>query len=340
MPKACARIKKNCITCGKEFETLPNKKASAKKYCSFQCSVDIRITIPKTNCLFCGKEFQPKFLDRTNYCSKDCKENYKAYFKHVKEFNNEFDKQKMIEKRNKMQAIKDSTIFICKQCNKEFTQHYIAVPKGYCSDECEKEYTKEYSKQRDKIKSDEKKANTIYKCKVCETVFTPEYKDKKRYYCSDDCKQQAMKEYSHTARVNREIRKKGAFVAPVYRKQIFKRDNYTCMLCGQFLNMNVVSPHPLSPSIDHVIPLSKNGTHEPGNVQAAHLICNSHKGNRELIIENVQHHVEVMNNNCANCNENKANYCMQYKSMIPEEYQTSVCDNWKEIQEYKTIKFF
>ena len=35
--------------------------------------------------------------------------------------------------------------------------------------------------------------------------------------------------------------------------------------------------HPLSPTIDHVIPLSKGGTHEPGNCRLACFRCNAIK---------------------------------------------------------------
>lgn len=71
-----------------------------------------------------------------------------------------------------------------------------------------------------------------------------------------------------------------AFVAHVTPSKIYRRDWYMCKLCNQPLNMNAKAPHPLSPSIDHVIPLTKGGTHEPSNVQAAHLRCNISKGNR------------------------------------------------------------
>jgi 5-methylcytosine-specific restriction endonuclease McrA len=36
----------------------------------------------------------------------------------------------------------------------------------------------------------------------------------------------------------------------------------------------------MSVSLDHVIPLSRGGNHEPGNVQCSHLACNVRKGAR------------------------------------------------------------
>jgi len=39
-------------------------------------------------------------------------------------------------------------------------------------------------------------------------------------------------------------------------------------------------PDPGSKSIDHILPLSKGGSHSQENVQWAHLVCNTRKGNR------------------------------------------------------------
>jgi 5-methylcytosine-specific restriction endonuclease McrA len=39
-------------------------------------------------------------------------------------------------------------------------------------------------------------------------------------------------------------------------------------------------PHPMAPTIDHIVPLSKGGTHEPINCRTAHFLCNSTKGDR------------------------------------------------------------
>jgi 5-methylcytosine-specific restriction endonuclease McrA len=40
-------------------------------------------------------------------------------------------------------------------------------------------------------------------------------------------------------------------------------------------------PSPWSVSLDHIVPVSKGGTHTRDNVQAAHLRCNQAKGDRE-----------------------------------------------------------
>lgn len=77
--------------------------------------------------------------------------------------------------------------------------------------------------------------------------------------------------------------KRNAFVAPVCRAEIFARDLWRCLLCGDPLAMAAVVPHPLAPTIDHVIPLARGGWHAPDNVQAAHFLCNSRKADRSEV---------------------------------------------------------
>lgn len=68
---------------------------------------------------------------------------------------------------------------------------------------------------------------------------------------------------------------------------LLKRDGEVCALCGEMVDKNAYHltengffvAHGAYPSIDHIIPLSKGGTHTWGNVQIAHCKCNSFKGN-------------------------------------------------------------
>ena len=82
------------------------------------------------------------------------------------------------------------------------------------------------------------------------------------------------------AKQRRRARKRNAYVADVNRAEIFERDKWTCQLCHDPLDMDASVPHPLAPTIDHIIPLAADGTHEPANVQAAHFLCNAQKGDR------------------------------------------------------------
>jgi 5-methylcytosine-specific restriction endonuclease McrA len=95
-------------------------------------------------------------------------------------------------------------------------------------------------------------------------------------YCSKRCQGRA-----HSSR--RDARKRGAFVADVSPEVIYERDQWQCHLCGGAIDKTAQVPHPLAPTIDHVIPLAKGGTHEPDNVAAAHFLCNATKGDRHVI---------------------------------------------------------
>lgn len=56
------------------------------------------------------------------------------------------------------------------------------------------------------------------------------------------------------------------------RRLVFKRAKGKCGICKQKLN-------PRKWTLDHIIPLSKGGTHEYANIQPAHGPCNRFKSN-------------------------------------------------------------
>ena len=55
---------------------------------------------------------------------------------------------------------------------------------------------------------------------------------------------------------------------------VFKRDRGICARCGDWVQ-------PKHASMDHILPLSRGGTHTWGNIQLMHLICNLRKGHRD-----------------------------------------------------------
>lgn len=90
-------------------------------------------------------------------------------------------------------------------------------------------------------------------------------------YCSRDCKRRAIeRRHKH--------RRRDAYVADVSPAAVFVRDGYRCHICRRRTDPTKVVPHPRAPTIDHLIPLSLGGTHEPANVATACFLCNSTKG--------------------------------------------------------------
>ena len=73
------------------------------------------------------------------------------------------------------------------------------------------------------------------------------------------------------ATVRRRARLKDAFVADVSRQEIFERDGGKCHICKGFVD-------PKDWHLEHLVPISKGGTHEPNNVSVSHPKCNQMKG--------------------------------------------------------------
>lgn len=68
-------------------------------------------------------------------------------------------------------------------------------------------------------------------------------------------------------------------------KKLILRDKGICKICGKPIDLSDISKHAVGnyyPSVDHIIPMSKGGGHVWENVQLAHMICNSKKGDRYI----------------------------------------------------------
>ena len=73
---------------------------------------------------------------------------------------------------------------------------------------------------------------------------------------------------------------RGAFEAA--RQKILKTQTI-CGICGKPVDFSFKYPHPLSPTVDHIIPVSKGGhPSDPGNLQLAHRCCNREKSNKMI----------------------------------------------------------
>lgn len=102
----------------------------------------------------------------------------------------------------------------------------------------------------------------------------------------------AVKEYDrqyqkdHPEQTNARVRQRYArrlagFVEDVPLSYLWERDKGTCQLCGDLLSTETKYPHPKCATQDHIIPLSKGGTHERRNLQLACFDCNRRKTNRD-----------------------------------------------------------
>ena len=56
-----------------------------------------------------------------------------------------------------------------------------------------------------------------------------------------------------------------------------------CGVCGRPVDMSLKYPHPMSATVDHIIPVAKGGGSELSNLQLTHLWCNRQKSDRLLV---------------------------------------------------------
>ena len=64
------------------------------------------------------------------------------------------------------------------------------------------------------------------------------------------------------------------------KKRILATQNI-CGICGKPVDKSLKPPHPMAPTIDHIIPVSKNGhPSDIDNLQLAHWTCNRQKSDK------------------------------------------------------------
>lgn len=108
-------------------------------------------------------------------------------------------------------------------------------------------------------------------------------------YCSNRCRRKANKQPSN---IGHRLRKHGNAEAPrdaIHLSDLYVRDGGTCQICGEQTDWSDFTAKPDGtfwyingryPTIDHIVPIAKGGTHTWDNVQLAHRDCNSAKSDK------------------------------------------------------------
>lgn len=246
-------IKHICKNCRKEFKHKSGGDNS-NIFCSRECSFEYKHNNTGRYCKVCGKELKANEYD---YCSLGCK-------------NKDYTK-------------------ICEYCGKKFIAD--VMQQKYCSDKCIEEVIKQYYKEnRQELleKARQRKVEQFkpktFVCKECGKRHTISYGEKRTDFCSDECGNKFSRRKAKVRKKKR-LKKNGKIDYDITLPKLMKRDNNICKICGQVCNSddydvdkegNFITGGTY-PSIDHIIPVSKGGTHTWDNVQLAHFKCNSDK---------------------------------------------------------------
>ena len=174
--------------------------------------------------------------------------------------------------RAKYSPLKSQTDEIrkCKECRKGYAPKQ-RTESFFCSRDCkDKNWKNEEKKKRIALKSERP-------CIGCNNLIPSTARADKKW-CSEEC---SLKARSHTMNIQRRIRT-SEDVQEFKRSEIYERDGWICQLCNKAVNPKLTFPNPACASLDHVIPLSRGGSHKTTNVQLAHLRCNTSRGNKVL----------------------------------------------------------
>ena len=136
----------------------------------------------------------------------------------------------------------------CMQCNKKRRIDYISSKVG-------KDKMNEASKQ-------------YYR-----DVMDGKYGEEKR-------KKMVLRQYNSS--VKRRRIEKGSTFERIDRIKVFEKDNWTCYVCG-ISTITSKKYKPNRATLDHIIPLTKGGTHTYDNVRCCCNRCNIRKGNRTTL---------------------------------------------------------
>ncbi len=79
------------------------------------------------------------------------------------------------------------------------------------------------------------------------------------------------------------------------RKRILATQE-VCGICGRPVDKSLRYPHPLSPTVDHIIPVARGGSSDIGNLQLAHRCCNRQKSDKLIEKRTFEQIPEVVSN--------------------------------------------
>ena len=157
----------------------------------------------------------------------------------------------------------------CKWCSSQFVT--TIKSKVYCSRKCVDRRKSLTRRQRTQVPTIH-----VIICRSCKKQFTATRNN--AIFCSGSCSHF----YKESKKQEKDANRWQASHRPLWKARIFYRDKGICQLCNKPIDLTLDYPDQMSYSIDHKIPRSLGGTHDQKNLQAAHLSCNSKRGNKPI----------------------------------------------------------
>lgn len=181
--------------------------------------------------------------------------------------------------RERRQSNRQARVYECKVC-----QALIQLPAGTASGPrslCDQCRTVGHSVAVVKIR----RGTESYLCAGCGKSFErAPTKGQRPRWCAACGKgkgwARANRDLRNMADHRRRVRLAAGEVEKFEPTEIYERDRWRCGICKRRVNPKFGPSHPLSASIDHIIPVVEGGHHVRANVRLAHLRCNVSRGAR------------------------------------------------------------
>ena len=134
-----------------------------------------------------------------------------------------------------------------------------------------------------KISDELEKRLAIHVCKHCGTEFCKNVTGyNSETYCSQRCQTRWLNRTRSEKRYKQLMSRRHD--TDISLERLYKRDNGICYICGKLCEWDDGEERNGTfiagdnyPSVDHVIPVTKGGTHTWDNIKLAHRICNTMK---------------------------------------------------------------
>lgn len=211
------------------------------------------------NCIACGKSMLNR-KRQARYCSQDCKTQ------------NDRRKQslRIYEQRRKSGLPIPGDVLPCANPQCSNAAVYVNL-RAFCSIDC-----KRYVQSNKHWLGEGPSSRIFFKpCPDCQTLVLARYRNGMHKVCSL-CR--TVRNKAINARKSHARRALGPKVLSV--NQIAERDGCRCHICHRKVDLKLSGQAKWGPTIEHIVPVSRGGTNDHGNLALAHRYCNTARGNR------------------------------------------------------------
>lgn len=249
------KLSRTCLVCSKKFYTSQPKA----RFCCQKCAIRAqtirnrgKLSKHLFTCKGCGTNFHPRRPDRA-YCSRTCARKHQP------------KPAPRPKKETIRPAISKVWCVTCEQCKQPFVTR---MRRATCTDSCRRLLYAARQRLRNRPKPKKERD-----CAECGSTF---HASGQRRFCSPA---HAKKHSKRIQKAKRRAREKLLPNENVNPFAVFKRDGWTCKLCGCATPRLLRGTNdPRAPELDHITPLALGGHHTYANTQCTCRACNGAKG--------------------------------------------------------------